>query len=105
MADFSFWGEAAARVMGYRPMESLNAYSENLRNESRDAVNFNALADIMRVICDEELANRHEVEYALADLLTKARATGFETGIEVDPRRQNSIGLRLHSLYLKRLCV
>ena len=23
MADFSFWGEAAARVMGYKPMEFL----------------------------------------------------------------------------------
>ena len=98
MADFSFWGEASARVMGYKPMEFLNAYSENLRNQSRDAVNFNALADIMRLICDEELANKHEVEYALPDLLTKVRATGFEIGIELDP-------LRLHSRYLKRLCV
>jgi hypothetical protein len=33
MADFSFWGEAAARVMGYKPMEFLNAYSENPRNQ------------------------------------------------------------------------
>jgi hypothetical protein len=87
MADFSFWGEAAARVMGYKPMEFLNAYSENLRNQSRDAVNFNALADIMRVICDEELANTHEVEYTLPDLLTKVRATGFEIGIELDPHK------------------
>jgi hypothetical protein len=87
MADFSFWGEAAARVMGYKPMEFLNAYSENLRNQSRDAVNFNALADIMRVICDEELAYKHEVEYTLPDLLTKVRATGFDIGIELDPHK------------------
>ncbi|MGB6530220.1 MAG: hypothetical protein WBF33_19125, partial [Candidatus Nitrosopolaris sp.] len=73
MADFSFWGEAAARVMGYKPMEFMNAYSENLRNQSRDAVNFNALADIMRNICDEELATKHEVEYSIPDLLTKVR--------------------------------
>jgi len=84
MADFSFWGEAAARVMGYKPMEFLNAYSENLRNQSRDAVNFNALADIMRNICDEELANKHEVEYAVQDLFTKVIATGYEIGIELD---------------------
>ena len=49
-------------------------------------------------LVDEELANKHEVEYALPDLLTKVRATGFEIGIELDP-------LRLHSRYLKRLCV
>src|SRR5215469_1308806 len=84
MADFSFWGEAAARVMGYKPMEFLNAYSENLRNQSRDAVNFNALADIMRNICDEELANKHEVEYAVQDLFTKVIARGYEIGIELD---------------------
>ncbi len=87
MADFSFWGEAAARVMGYKPMEFLNAYSENLRNQSRDAVNFNAFADILRVICDEDLADKHEVEYTLPDLLTKVRATGFEIGIELDPHK------------------
>jgi hypothetical protein len=84
MADFSFWGESAARVMGYKPMEFLNAYSENLRNQSRDAVNFNALADIMRNICDEELANKHEVEYAVQDLFTKVIARGYEIGIELD---------------------
>jgi hypothetical protein len=48
MADFSFWGEAAARVMGYEPMEFLNAYNENLRNQSREAVTSNALGDILR---------------------------------------------------------
>jgi hypothetical protein len=73
--------------MGYKPMDFLNAYSENLRNQSRDAVNFNALADIMRVICDEELADKHEVEYSLPDLLTKVRATGFDIGIELDPHK------------------
>ena len=44
MADFCLYGEAAARAMGYKPMEFLMAYSENLNNQSRDAVNFNALA-------------------------------------------------------------
>jgi hypothetical protein len=34
MADFSFWGEAPARAMDYKPMEFLNAYSENLKNQS-----------------------------------------------------------------------
>ena len=38
----------------------------------------------MRNICDEDLANNHEVEYSLPDLLTQVRATGFEIGIELD---------------------
>ena len=46
MADFSVWGEVAARAMGYNPMEFLHAFSDNQKNQSKDAVNFNALADI-----------------------------------------------------------
>jgi hypothetical protein len=84
MADFSFWSEAAARAMGYKPMEFLDAYSENLRNQSREAVNFNALADIMLTICQNELARKHMVEYTLPELLAKVRETGFEKGIEID---------------------
>jgi hypothetical protein len=64
MADFSFWGEAAARAMGYDPMEFLKAYSENLKNQSRDTINFNALAEIMYTICQEDL-NKQTIEYTL----------------------------------------
>ena len=84
MADFCFWGEAAARAMGYEPMEFLNAYSENLRNQSRDAVNFNALAEIICAICQDEFATKHIVEYTLPQLLAKVRETANEMGIEVD---------------------
>jgi hypothetical protein len=35
MVDFSFWDEAAARAMGYDPMEFLKAYGENLKNQSK----------------------------------------------------------------------
>ena len=88
MADFCFWGEATARAMGCRPMEFLNVYSENLKNQSRDAVNFNALAEIICSICQEEfVTQQHLVEYTLSQLLTKVRETAFEMGIEVDKYR------------------
>ena len=70
-------------------MEFLDAYRENLKNQSRDAVNFNALADIIRTICDEELASSHEVEYTLPesigestseqDMKWELRLTGIST--------------------------
>jgi hypothetical protein len=84
MADFSFWGEAAARAMGYDPMEFLNAYGENLKNQSRDAINFNALAEIICNICQDELASKHIVEHTLPDLLAKVRATAYDMGIDID---------------------
>jgi hypothetical protein len=31
MADFSVWGEAAARAMSYEPMEFLAAFSEKIK--------------------------------------------------------------------------
>jgi hypothetical protein len=41
MADFCvLWGEAAARALGSKPLDFLQAFSEN---QSKDAVNFNAL--------------------------------------------------------------
>jgi hypothetical protein len=84
MADFSFWGEAAARAMGYDAMEFLKAYGENLKNQSRDAVNFNALAEIMCTICQDELATKSTIEYTLPQLLAKVRETANDMGIDID---------------------
>jgi hypothetical protein len=84
MADFSFWGEAAARAMGYKPMEFLKAYGENLKDQSRDAINFNALAEIVCSICQYELATKHIIEFTLPQLLAKVRATASEMGIDID---------------------
>lgn len=85
MADFCLYGEAAARAMGYKPMEFLMAYSENLNNQSRDAVNFNALADIVQEICQEELGHRKRViEFSTGELLAKVREKANEMGIEIE---------------------
>jgi hypothetical protein len=39
MAGFSVWGEAAARAMSHKPMDFLQAFSENQKNQSKEAVN------------------------------------------------------------------
>jgi hypothetical protein len=84
MADFSFLDEAASRAMGYKPMEFLEAYGENLKNQSRDTINFNALAEIMCTICQDELVAKHTVEYTFPELLAKVRATANDMGIDID---------------------
>src|SRR5207249_2358734 len=68
----------------YKPMEFLNVYSENLKNQSRDAVNFNALAEIIYSICQEEFITKQAVEYTLPQLLARVRETAYEMGIEID---------------------
>jgi hypothetical protein len=84
MADFSFWGEAAARAMGYKPMEFLKTYGENLKNQSRDAINFNALAEIICTICQDDLVNGHTIEFTFPTLLAKVRAIANDMGIDID---------------------
>ena len=65
-------------------MEFLQAFGENQKNQSKDAINFNALADIIREICEEELASRKLVaEYTLPVLLAKVRQKASEVGIEI----------------------
>ncbi|MGC2571970.1 MAG: hypothetical protein WA364_10710 [Candidatus Nitrosopolaris sp.] len=86
MADFCFWGEAAARAMDYKPLEFLEAFGENQKNQSRDAVNFNALADIILEICEEESAHKPEVEYTLPQLLAMVREKASEMGIELSAK-------------------
>lgn len=84
MADLSLWGEAAARAIGYDPMEFLKAYGENLKNQRKDAVNFNALAEIMFNICQDELVTKHTIEYTFPNLLAKVRETSYHMGIDID---------------------
>jgi hypothetical protein len=86
MADFCFWGEAAARALGSKPLDFLQAFNENQKNQSKDAVNFNALADIMREICEEELEHKREVEYTLPTLLARVREKANEMGIEISAK-------------------
>jgi hypothetical protein len=85
MADFCFCSvKQQPGQWGYNPMEFLHAFSENQKNQSRDAVNFNALADIIRDICEEELAL--VVEYTLPQLLAKVREKASEMGIEISAK-------------------
>ena len=65
-------------------MEFLDAYSENLKNQSRDAINFNALAEILCSICQDELATKYTIEFTLPQLLAKVRVTANEMGIDID---------------------
>ena len=38
MADFAVWGEAIARALGYKPLEFLNAYFENIGKQKIDII-------------------------------------------------------------------
>jgi hypothetical protein len=45
MADFAEWGEAIARAMGYKPLQFLNAYFENIKKQNIEIVESNPFAE------------------------------------------------------------
>jgi hypothetical protein len=54
MADFAEWGEAIARALGYKPLEFLNAYFENIGENNIDIISANPFADAISKFRDYE---------------------------------------------------
>ena len=52
MADFAVWGEAIARAMGYKPMEFVNAYYDNIGKQNVEAIESNPLAQAIEKFVD-----------------------------------------------------
>ena len=52
MADFAVWGEAIARAIGYKPMEFVNAYYENIGRQNVEAIESNPLAQAIEKFVD-----------------------------------------------------
>ena len=45
MADFAEWGEAIARALGYKPLEFLNTYFENIGEQNIEIIEANPFAE------------------------------------------------------------
>jgi len=53
MADFALWGEAIARAMGYKPLEFINVYYENIGKQNIEAIEANPLGQAIVKLCEE----------------------------------------------------
>ena len=49
MADFAIWGEAIARAMGYRPMEFIDAYYNNIGKQNIEAIESSPLGQAIEI--------------------------------------------------------
>ena len=47
MGDFTIWGEAIARAMGYKDFEFIEAYSDNRGKQSVEAIENNAVGQVV----------------------------------------------------------
>ncbi|MGD1838709.1 MAG: bifunctional DNA primase/polymerase, partial [Nitrososphaeraceae archaeon] len=54
MADFAEWGEAIARALGYKPLEFMDAYFENLGEQNIEIIESNPYAEAISKFVDYE---------------------------------------------------
>ena len=55
MADFAEWGEAIARALGYKPLEFMDAYFENIGEQNIEIIEANPFADAISKFIDYEM--------------------------------------------------
>ena len=57
MADFAEWGEAIARALGYKPLEFMDAYFENIGEQNIEIIEAIPFADAISKFLDYELTS------------------------------------------------
>ena len=66
MADFALWGEAIVRAMGYKDLEFINAYYENIGKQNIEAIENNPLGHvIIRYIAEYQKCEGSASEYLI----------------------------------------
>jgi hypothetical protein len=98
MADSALWGEAIARAMGYKELEFLNAYYENIGKQNTEAIENHPLGQvIVRYITDYEIC-----EGSASEVLDKLEIYAIEKNVKTDhrlwPKAANSLTRRLNQI-------
>jgi hypothetical protein len=57
MGDFAKWGEAIARAMGYKPLEFINAYFENIGQQNIEIIESNPFAESLSKFIDYDISS------------------------------------------------
>jgi len=60
MADSAIWGEAIARVMGYKENEFLNAYYKNIRFQNAEVIDSNPVAFAIKKLVENILLDKDD---------------------------------------------
>ena len=86
MADFAVWGEAIARAMGYKHLEFVHAYYDNIGKQNIEAIESNPLAQAIEKFVDSwyiegQVTFWHGSTTKVFEKLNKvAQAHGIDTG-------------------------
>jgi DNA polymerase, archaea type len=104
MADFTVWGEAIARAMGYEPMQFVNTYYDNIGKQNVDVIEANPLAQAIEKFVyswykeGQEACWQSPTSKALEKLNKVAQVYGIDTGSKLWPKAANSLTKRLRPI-------
>jgi Bifunctional DNA primase/polymerase, N-terminal len=104
MADFAVWGESISRAMGYKPMEFVNAYKENIGRQNVEAIEANTLAQAIEKFVDIWYEEgkitfwEGSTKEALEQLNKISQVYNIDTTSKAWPKAANSLTRRLRPI-------
>lgn len=103
MADFALWGETISRAMGYKPLEFINAYYENIGRQNIEAIESNPLGQAVVKLSEELEENKKSEWYSSAtECLEKLNEIADKNKINTNskswPKGSNSLTRALNKI-------
>ena len=100
MADFAMWGEAIARAMGYKELQFLSVYYDNIGKQNVEAIENSPLGQaIVKLVNEESLRSwQGPLSKALEELNQVSEDNNLDTTSKAWPRAPNSLSRRLKPL-------
>ena len=103
LGDFAIWGEAVARVLGYKEREFLEAYYDNIGKQNAESVESDNVGETVVKLCDG-LAEQKRTEWIgpvrelLNELKMIAGAINIDTNSKDWPKLSNGLSRRLNEI-------
>jgi len=108
MADFTLWGEAIARAMGYKDKEFIKAYYENVGKQNIEAIENHPLGQVIAKYMTEHVVCEGSATEVLNELSIYALEHNVNTNDRSWPKAANSFTRRLKQIssnLLEGLCI
>ncbi len=98
MADFTYWGCAIARALGYAQDEFLRVYYDNIDEQHQEAIEGNVVATVILVLMEERQRWTGSASELLKELCDIAEHEKIGTHTSSWPKSVNVLGRRLNEV-------
>jgi hypothetical protein len=99
MADYALWGEAIARAMGYKDLEFINAYYDNIGKQNIEAIENHPLGQVIaRFISEKQELLEGSPSEVLEQLQMFAAENNIDTNNKLWPKGDKWFTRRLNQI-------